>query len=153
MTTFEVSTTIHRPVDIVVAALMNADNFPLWTTHLERFELVEGTPGQAGAVGRLHYLENGRRYVMEDRMIEAEPGRRYVSEVSGDAIQARVETTLRPIGPSTEMTVRWSGRAKVFPLKLMLPFLRRSLVRQSQKELETFRQLVETKGSNFLSKD
>ncbi|WP_431062681.1 hypothetical protein [Methanobacterium sp.] len=35
MTTFEVSTVINQPVDIIVNALMNPDNFTYWTTDLE----------------------------------------------------------------------------------------------------------------------
>ncbi len=51
MPTFEISTTIHAPVTTVVAALMKADNHPYWTKHLERFEVVSGEVGKAGAVG------------------------------------------------------------------------------------------------------
>ena len=149
MPTFEISTTIRKPVDVIVAALMKADNHPFWTRNLERFEVVSGEPGKAGAVGRLHYLENGRRYVLKDRMIEAEPGKRYVSRVTGDVLEATVETRLRPVDKGTEMTLRWSGRGTRFPANLMLPLMRRRMVKQSQGELETFRQLVETRGSNF----
>ncbi len=149
MTSFEVSTIIRKPVELVVAALMDPDNMPFWTKHLERFEVLKGTAGQAGALGRLHYIQNGRRYVMQDEMIEAEPGRRYLSRVSGDAIEALVETRLVPAGDQTKLTIRWSGRGLVVPLKWMLPFLRRQMVRQSKQELETFRSLVETRGSRF----
>jgi hypothetical protein len=86
---------------------------------------------------------------MEDRMVEAEPGRRYVSIVSGAPIEARVETLLRPVPEGTEMTIRWSGRGKVQPLKLLMPLLRGRMRRQAQEELETFKTLVETKGSDF----
>jgi hypothetical protein len=149
MTAFEASVIIRQPVDVVVAALMNPDNFTFWTKYLERFEVVQGAPGQPGAVGRLHYLQNGRRYVMEDRLIAAEPGRRYVSQVTGDPIEARVETTLREVAEGTEMNVRWTGRGKVFPLRFILPLLRGAMVRQSKEELNTFKGLVESRGSRF----
>ena len=149
MPTFEISTTIHKPVDVIVAALMKADNHPFWTKNLERFEVVSGEPGKAGALGRLHYFENGRRYVLEDRMIEAEPGRRYLSRITGDVLEATVETRLRPVDKGTEMTLRWSGRGTKFPVNLMLPLMRRRMIKQSREELDTFRQLVENRGDNF----
>jgi hypothetical protein len=124
MTSFEISTEINKPVDIVTAALNNADNFPYWQNDLERFEVVKGGPDQVGSIGRLHYSQKGRSYIMEDRLIYCEPGKKYVSEVEGDALFARVETTLQSLGNKTKMTLRWSGRGKVLFLKLFLPFLR-----------------------------
>lgn len=149
MTSFKASIVIDRPVDVVVQALMNPDNFPYWQTDLERFEVVKLRPGMVGSVGRLHYSQKGRSYVLEDRMISCEPGRRYVSQVTGEAITARVETTLTPLGNKTEMTLMWSGKGKMLLLKLLLPLLRGKMMRQSRAELATFKELVETRGSDF----
>ena len=149
MTSFVVSTTVRRPIEVGVAALLDPENFVFWTTHLERFEVVSGVPGEVGAVGRLHYVENGRRYVMEDQLVVAEPGRRYVSRVSGDVIEAMVETRLSAVEGGTRVTIRWSGRGKVFPLRLILPFLRGKMTRQAQGELETLRKLIEARGARF----
>ena len=60
MTNFEVKIKIDCAVDVVVAALMNPDNFVFWTTALERFEVVERKPGEVGSVAHLHYLQNDR---------------------------------------------------------------------------------------------
>lgn len=149
MTSFQAKVVIAAPVETVVAAMMRAENAPHWTKHLERMEVVKRPPELVGSIARLHYLENGQRYVMEDRMIEADPGRRYVSIVSGAPVEARVETMLRPVGNGTEMTLRWTGRGKVQPLKLIMPLLRGRMRRQAQEELETFKTLVETRGSDF----
>ena len=149
MPSFEVSITIDRPVDVIVEALMNPDNFPFWQTDLERFEVVKLKPGMVGSVGRLHYSQKGRSYVMEDEMIHCEPGRRYVSQVSGDVLTARVETILATSGDRTEMTLKWSGKGKGL-LRILLPLLRGKMIRQSRAELATFKELVETKGCNFI---
>lgn len=149
MTGFEISVTINKPIDIVAQALNNADNFPYWQTGLEQFEVVKGGPNQVGSVGRLHYSQKGRSYIMEDRLIYCEPGKIYISEVEGDALFAQVETTLLPLDDKTEMVLNWSGKGKVIFLKLFLPFLRRKIVKQAKKELEKFKILVEERGSDF----
>jgi hypothetical protein len=149
MTSFEISTEINKPVDIVTAALNNADNFPYWQNDLERFEVVKGGPDQVGSIGRLHYSQKGRSYIMEDRLIYCEPGKKYVSEVEGDALFARVETTLQSLNDNTKMTLRWSGKGKILFLRLFLPFLRGKIAKQAKKELEMFKQLVEERGANF----
>ena len=149
MMTFKVSITINQPVDIVVQALMKADNFPFWQKDLVKFEVISGAPGEVGSIGYLHYSQKGRTYIMEDKLIYCEPGKKYGSQVSGDVIVAQVETTLNSVGNATEMSVTWSGKGKIFLLKILLPLLRGKMIRQSETELVTFKRLVETRGSNF----
>jgi len=149
MTTFTVSVIIDQSRDVIVKALMNPDNFPYWQKDLERFEVIEHKPGEAGSVGLLHYRSKGRSYIMEDKMIFCEPGKKYISRVTGDVITAEVETTLRSVGEKTEMEIKWTGRGKILLLRLMLPLLRGKMIRQSGEELETFKRLVETKGDDF----
>jgi len=147
--TFTVSIVIGRPVEIVARALMDPENHPYWQTGLRKFEVIKRAPGEVGSVARLHYSEKGRPYVLEDRMVFYEPGKRIVSQVTGEAIAAEVETALRPSGAGTEMTIHWSGRGKILPLKIMLPLLRGKMIRQSRAELEKFKELVETRGVHF----
>jgi hypothetical protein len=149
MTKFKISTTINKPADIVAKALDAPENFPYWQTNLERFEIIEGGPNEVGSLARLHYSQKGRSYIMEDTLIYCEPGKKYVSRVTGDALTAEVVTTLRPIGNETQMSLEWSGRGKMFLLRLLLPFLRGRMAKQGKQELETFRQLVETRGFDF----
>ena len=69
MTKFEVSTIINKPINIVVNALMNTDNFVHWQTDLEKFEVIERKPGEVGSIAHLHYSQKGRSYIIEDKMI------------------------------------------------------------------------------------
>ena len=149
MTTYEVSTVINRPVDVVVKELMNPDNFVYWHTGLEKYELVQGKPGEVDSIGRLHYSKDGNSYVVEHKLVYMDPGRKYVSQITGDTLTAKVETTLISQGNMTEVYRLWSGRAKALPLRFMLPLLRGKMMRQSKAELETFRELVESKGVDF----
>lgn len=149
MIKFEISAIIDRPVEIVTEALNIPENFPYWQTDLERFEVVKRTPEQTGSVARLHYRQRGRTYIMEDKMIYCEPGRKYISEVSGSAIAATVETTLESLEGKTKISLKWAGSGKILPLKLLLPLFRGKMIKQSQKELDTFKHLIETRGTDF----
>jgi hypothetical protein len=139
MTTFALSTIINQPLDIVIKALLNADNFPFWTTDLVKFEIVKGKPGEVGSIGHLHYSQKGRSYIMEDELIFCEPGRKYISMVSGDFLSATVETSLDSSGAETKMNIVWSGRGEKLILKILLPVIRSKLMKQSKSELEKFK--------------
>jgi len=149
MTEFRITVHIDRDIDIVVKAFLEPGNIVHYTKDLVRFEVVKREPGLVGSVARLHYSQGGHPYVLEDRMLSVEPGKRYVSQVTGDALEALVETTFERSGEGTEMTVSWSGKAKVLSLRLLFPLLRGKMARGAREELETFKDLVETRGADF----
>jgi len=152
MTVFEVHTVISQPVDIVVEALMKPENHPYWTTDLEKFEVIKGEGGEVGSIAHLHYVQKGRSYVMEDKLVYCESGKKYVSQVIGDFLSAEVETLLTDNGDETEMKIRWSGEGKKPILKLMLPLLRNRLIKLAKSDLETFKKLIEIRGADFTEK-
>jgi hypothetical protein len=151
MTRITISVHINQPPDVVTGALMEPENFVQWTSNLERFEVVKGEAGEAGALARLHYVEQGRSYVMEDFLEYVEPGRKYVSRVTGNGMRIRVETLIDPLDDGTQMTLTWSGTSDNWLAKLLLPFLRGQIKRYALVDLETFKSLVETHGVRFSS--
>jgi carbon monoxide dehydrogenase subunit G len=145
---FSISIKIQRPPEVVSRAFEKPENMVYWISYLERFEVISDPPGRVGSLARLHYVQKGRKYIMEDRMIHYEPGVRYVSEVTGDVITARVETALLPVDGGTEISMNWAGSGKKI-LKYLLPFLRKKMIREATAELEIFKRLVERYGADF----
>ncbi|MBN1267782.1 MAG: SRPBCC family protein [Anaerolineales bacterium] len=135
---------IDRSPEEVERIILDPSKTVLWTSDLEKFEVISGEPGFAGSRAKLHYLEGGRRYVMEDHLVEVDPGRRYLSHVSGAAIDASVETLLEPEGAGTVVRIHWTGRGKPLLLRLVLPFIRGNISRQAQKDLVKLKELVES---------
>lgn len=144
MPTVDVTMRIRVPPETVARVLLDAAKAPLWTAGLERLELVSGKPGEAGCVGRAHYLEGGRRYVLEDVLEKVTPNRRYVARVAGGGIVANVETTLDPIGHGeTLLTLRWKGRGTNPLTRVLLPFMKRRIARRAGADLCSLRDLAE----------
>jgi uncharacterized protein YndB with AHSA1/START domain len=137
---------IGAPPEVIAEVLLDADLAPQWTAGLERLEVVAGGLGQPGSVGLAHYVDNGRRYVLEDVLLDVTPNRRYRSRVRGGGITATVETTLEPIGDGeTELTLRWSGRGSNPFTLIALPLMKRRIARRTDTDLRSLRRLAEAK--------
>ena len=145
MTTIEESVEIAASPGSVTDVLLDVDAAPLWTSGLERLELVAGVAGQPGSVGLAHYREGGRRYTIEDRLLEVTLGRYFKSEIGGGGLRATVETTLETVAAGTRMTIRWSGTGTNPLTKVMLPLMKKSIRRRSQEDLQALRRLVEAR--------
>lgn len=143
-TTIEITCSVARSPEAIVRVIVDPAKAPLWNHGLRRFEVVAGSPGQVGAVGRLHYVQGRRHYVLEDTLLRADRGERYVSEVRGNGLRARVETLLTPQGEGgTLVTVRWSGRGTRPWTWLLLPLMRRNITRGAERDLKSLKELVE----------
>lgn len=143
---------IEESIDIpaspmaVDEVLCDIDAAPLWTSGLERLDLVEGTAGEPGCVGHAHYAEGSRRYVVEDRLVEAVHGDHYTSKIRGGGMKAGVETRLDEIPSGTRVTIRWSGTGTNPLTKLLLAVLRRQVRRRTREDMRALRNVVERRG-------
>jgi uncharacterized protein YndB with AHSA1/START domain len=146
---FITSVHIDQPPDIVNQAYINPENMIFWTRHLERFEVVSGSIMEPGAIARLHFRKKGRPYIMEDELLETEPGKRYKSRVSGQGIIAVVETILEPADGGTRITLKWDGKSRNVGFNMILCLLRRKIRKGANSELTDFKHLAETRGIDF----
>jgi hypothetical protein len=144
VTTIVTAIDIAAPPDAVASVLLDADAAPLWTRDLERLELIDGTVGEAGSVALAHYVQRGRPYVLEDRLVAVTPNRHYRSQITGEGLVVAVETSLEPNRHGTRLTLTWSGAGSSPMMRMMLPFLRPFISRRAQDDLRSFRALVES---------
>lgn len=149
MVEFTISVTINQQRQTVVKAFFNPANMIFWTKDLEKFEIIKKKPGEIGAVIQLYYLQNNKSYIMKDELIACEPGFAYLSKISADDLTAMVETSFIEQGKNTEIVMKWSGRGNSTYMNLSLYILKSKIAKQAKRELNIFKNLVETRGSDF----
>ena len=149
MVDFIISEIINQPREIVIKAFLNPANMIFWTKDLERFEVITGKPGEVGSIAHLPFIQNGKKYLMEDELIECKPGFRYVSRVTGDAITAIVKIDLKDIGNNTVLKMHWKGNGKNILLKVILPLSKKKMIKSAKNELRNFKDLVVKRGIHF----
>jgi uncharacterized membrane protein len=149
MVSFKITTKINQPINIVWKAFINPDNMLHWTKYLEKVEVVKGKFGEIGALSQLHYLEKGKAYILEDKLLVYEEGKRIVSEVSGQGMVITLETTLNPIDGDTKVSMQWTGRGQSFFMKIALWLMQNKISQHALNELLHFKSLVEVHGELF----
>jgi hypothetical protein len=145
MPVVEQSVVIAASPETVSDVLLDIEAAPLWTSGLEQMELVEGVPGQSGCRGLAHYVEDGRRYTVEDHLIDAVPGDHFKSQINGGGLRATIETRLEEVTGGTRTTIHWSGTGTNPITKLVLPFLKAKIESRCQEDLQSLRRLVEAR--------
>jgi uncharacterized membrane protein len=153
MAKFEITTIINKPPDVVWKAFIDQENMTHWMRYLEKVEVIKGKFGEVGAMAHLHYVEKGRSYVLEDKMLSYEEGKRIKSLVSGQGMIIEVETNIESISDGTKISMMWNGTSKSFIARIILKLMRGKISRQAQAEIDTFKRLVETYGIHFLNND
>lgn len=140
----EVSTRVAATPEAITTVLLDASLAPAWTAGLDHLEVVAGTPGEPGCVGRAHYIEGGRSHVLEDVLEQVEPARYFRSRLTGGGLTAVVETTLDRVGEhATDLTLRWTGRGTNPLTSFVLVVTKRRLAARARADLESLRRLVE----------
>jgi len=138
------STTINASPEAVAEVLVDPVAAPLWTEGLDHIEVVAGQPGEPGWIGRAHYVEGGRRYMIQDHLIEAEANRHYRSNLTGGELSIVVDTTLEDAQDGrTQLDVRWEGHGNTPFARFILPLMRRRIARRAQCDLAALRRVVE----------
>ena len=125
MPKFQIAATIGKPIDIVYKMYIDPEIMLLWTSDLEKVETVKGKFGEIGATAHLHYNKNGRKSILEDKLMHIEPGRKIISQVRGGGLTAEVVTQFTSLNPDTELSLIWDGKGENLLTKIILSILKK----------------------------
>ena len=140
---------INKPADVVYKAFVDPDNTVKWQTELVGFEPLKGKYAEAGSIARLHFQQGKKHYTMEERVEYTEPGKKIVSLIYGAGLEANVEVTFEADHWETDLAMTWNGKAKGILSAISMRFSEQKIMLRLEKELNNFKELVETYGIKF----
>ena len=142
MATFDVSTTIKRPVEDVFAVISNVENNPKWSSVALEAEQTSPGPIGVGTTGRFVGKLFGRRIESESEVTEFEPNRKYAWQSKSGPFPLQGSVTFEQIEGSTRVNTTIEGEPGGF-FKLAEPLIVSMAKRQFQSDLDNLKDLME----------
>jgi len=142
---FTLQLPINRPCMEVWKAFDNPDNMHIWQPSLSSFETIRGTQGQAGAVSKLTYKEKEREFSLMERVTHREEPHRLDGVYENDFAENTVRNTFVEQGTDqTLWVVETEFKFKTLLMRLLGPIMKKNFVLRTQRQMERFKELVET---------
>jgi len=142
MATFDVSTTIKRPVEDVFAVLSNVENNPKWSSAALESEQTSVGPVGVGTTARFVGKFLGRRIESESEVTEFEPNRKYSWQSKSGPFPIKASTTFEQIEGGTRVNTTAEAEPGGF-FKLAEPLMMSMGKRQFQNDLDNLKDLME----------
>ena len=141
---FELEILIHKPHAEVWAFFHDHEKAKLWQPSLESVDVINGQEGQAGAISRWTYKENGREFSLTETILIREDPDRFESRFENEFASNLVNNIF---AAQTENETLWKVetkyRFKTLLMKVLGPILKKNYVARAQKEMERFKDAVE----------
>jgi uncharacterized protein YndB with AHSA1/START domain len=141
---FSLELPIKRSRAEVWRAFDNPQNMSKWQPSLKKFENVNGTAGQPGAVSILTYEEGPREFTLTEKVtFRAEP-ERFDGVYENDFADNSIKNTFIAVNENEtlwKMEVEFTFKTLI--MKIVGPLMKKNFVARSEKDMQRFKELVE----------
>ena len=142
---FKLEITISKPHLDVWKAFDNPQNMNRWQPSLKKFELVSGMQGQPGAVSKLTYEENGREFSLIKRITHRDEPNQLDGVYENEFTDNPLRNSFIASGENETLWVlETEFKFKTLLMKILGPIMKRNFVTRTQKDMERFKEFVES---------
>ena len=127
--------------------LDNPDNLKKWQPTLKSVRLISGARGQPGAISELIYDENGREVRMIEHLTERREPHFMAGSYASDWGKAIVVNHFEDVGKGRTRWVAWWNQTPRGFRRFLSPFMKRSLAKRIDDDLQRFKLMVETESA------
>lgn len=142
---FKLELLIDKPRSDVWNAFDDHEKMKIWQPSLIKTEPVSGDAGQAGAVSKLTYSENGREFSLTEKITQRnEPAslhQLYENQFADNTIK---NTFIEQGSEQTLWVTETEYKFKTLVMMILGPLLKKNYVARTQKDMERFKEMVES---------
>jgi uncharacterized protein YndB with AHSA1/START domain len=136
---------INKPRGDVWEFFTDREKTKLWQPSLQSVEIIDGTSGQPGAVSRWTYMERDREFSLTEKVLQVEEATRLESCFENEFASNTVNHVFTSQSKTeTLWTLETTYRFKTVLMKILGPILKKNYVARSQKEMEQFKEAIES---------
>ncbi len=141
---FKLETIINKPRAEVWQAFDNIENLSKWQPTLIKHELIDGIPGQPGAVSKLTYAESGREFSLTEKITHRdEPNQLdsiYENNFADNLINNRF---IEQDKDQTLWITETEFNFKTPLMKIMGNILKKNYIKRTQRDMQRFKEMQE----------
>lgn len=142
---FKLELILNKPRAEVWQALTKPSNMSKWQSSLTKSELLSGMQGQPGAVSKLTFEENGREFSLIEKVTARDEPNQYDVVYENEFTDNPMRHSFKEQGDNeTLWIVEAEFKFKTFAMKLLGPLLKKNFIRRTQKDMDRFKELLET---------
>jgi len=142
---FKLELTIKKSRTEVWQAFTNLEHMSKWQPTLTKTELLSGTQGQPGAVSKLTFEEGGREFSLIKKVTTRDEPAQFDVVYENEFTDNPMRNTFIEQGENeTLWIVEAEFKSKTFAMKLLGPLLKKNFVRRTQKDMDRFKDFLET---------
>ncbi len=142
---FKLELPIHKSRTEVWRAFDDPENMKIWQPSLIRFEPVSGTPGQPGAVSKLTYRENEREFTLLETITQRHEPDLFHGVYDNQFAENSIQNEFIDQGDGQTLWVMETKYTfKTLIMKILGPLLKKNYVARTQKDMERFKEMVES---------
>ena len=135
---------INRAVKEVWEFFKDPDNLKLWLSGFQKFEHVSGIPGTVGAKAKHHFLERGRKLILDGELTEVVPEKKIIGILDSSMMVNEVTNSFTDLGnDQTEVLLSSDTQFKGFFWKQAGLLMKGEFRKRQEKDLQTLKQVLE----------
>jgi len=142
---FKLELTIKKSQKIVWNIFTDTENLKKWQPTLKKIEIINGTPGQPGAVSKLTYEENEREFSLTEKITYREESHCLESAYENDFAHNTDRNTFAELSPNEALwTFETEYKFKTPVMKIAGPLVKKNFIRRAQRDMERFKEFAES---------
>ena len=137
------SITINSEASKVWTIFTNPKQMPLWMSNFHSIETIEGEAEAVGSIHKVTFKENGKLTTFTEKVTNVRKHELYAFTMEHPALESHVVVRLKSSNGKTLLSQEVNMKAKKLSWKLLLPLMKKQMLKRQNGDFEKLKSLAE----------